>query len=753
MGQIASREIIKNPDGSESERFRDIETGQVLVDPKDYYVYEAKDLEAMGITKSVPLASGVSPVVNKKLLEDLKLHGPPVNEDGQPKYVPRMPTDNYGYKEVPATLKAAGFMPGVIGLAAKGAGMAMNANNVSATNSARKTLGLKENGWTSAKGVISDNKGLVANMQMGKNGSVPVSLGAAVTKDGRTTMTPDEARRRMAATPGYEESTKKEVKASVKEVKETYGQRGGIFGWALDAIGSPLASQEVSDDPQKDFEVAHTKFEKEREAAVKERERAAKSGTMTQAPSVEDAGGPGWASKDNRVTLSNLGSTRSQQIADATRNQLNYAAYKMSQETGKSITIDVVSGGQTANHDPRNKGKKGTDTGWTGSHRHDDGGAADFDVYSDGQRVSFDTPEGKSIFSGIGKYATAAGATGIGAGVDYMGAHRMHAGGGPTANWGGADWISQAQQEGFAYAPNSDYNDWASKFANDRVPTPTARPATPTYSNPADEYSGLTDTRASFMPSPSGAAPTVASDWASKVDARSRSLMSRTLAGEIDRSRTDLNSEDGRKEAYGILSTMMNRAEKYNGDVSKAIMAPKQYSTWNNEQSQQTMNINYNNDTTTYEGITAAFLSNPDNRMAYTNYHSVDVNPDWSSKMQDQQQIGPHKFGTLQEYQSKKSDVAEDDTTPIYARSNTADYESPSRRTPGLTTKDVYGGRGGVGASAIASNGGRITATKDGGVDYTSRTGVTSHTDSYGNESASWGGKSSSGSGRGFAPR
>jgi hypothetical protein len=44
--------------------------------------------------------------------------------------------------------------------------------------------------------------------------------------------------------------------------------------------------------------------------------------------------------------------------------------------------------------------------------------------------------------------AVRAGATGVGAGMGYMGAHTIHIGGGRATTWGGAPWIHGAWQRG-----------------------------------------------------------------------------------------------------------------------------------------------------------------------------------------------------------------------------------------------------------------------------------------------------------------
>ena len=144
------------------------------------------------------------------------------------------------------------------------------------------------------------------------------------------------------------------------------------------------------------------------------------------------------------VTEAQRGSIRSQPISDATRNQLALAA----NETG--VRVDVGSGGQPP------VGIPGVTR--TGSHRHDYGGAADVVLYDaqDGHKLDMTNPADQQK---MGQFVTSAvkhGATGVGAGVDYMGPNAIHIGGGSAVAWGGPDaravdappWLTAAHAAG-----------------------------------------------------------------------------------------------------------------------------------------------------------------------------------------------------------------------------------------------------------------------------------------------------------------
>lgn len=102
------------------------------------------------------------------------------------------------------------------------------------------------------------------------------------------------------------------------------------------------------------------------------------------------------------------------------------------QQAAKSAGVDVTvtSGGQPAYP----KGPR------TGSTRHDLGNAADLDLYMGGRILSDANPKDIEIKKKFVSAATAAGATGIGAG--YMGPTKIHVGFGTPAKWGGASWLS-----------------------------------------------------------------------------------------------------------------------------------------------------------------------------------------------------------------------------------------------------------------------------------------------------------------------
>lgn len=164
----------------------------------------------------------------------------------------------------------------------------------------------------------------------------------------------------------------------------------------------------------------------------------------------------GSAGDHSRIVMANEGKTRNRDLQSGLKDQLEYARIQAGLDE-----VRVTSGGQTSSRDPRKKDKVG---GWTGSHRHDDGGAGDLQLVKDGKVVDFTTKEGKELYSKFITASREAGATGIGLGADYMGTKTIHVGGGKEAMWGGApDWAREAFNKGKEASGSFDMAAWKDK--------------------------------------------------------------------------------------------------------------------------------------------------------------------------------------------------------------------------------------------------------------------------------------------------
>ena len=132
------------------------------------------------------------------------------------------------------------------------------------------------------------------------------------------------------------------------------------------------------------------------------------------------------------------GATRKLPINETTRRILLTA----SRQSG--LRVYVFSGGQPPQGHNR-----------TGTHLHDLGGAADLYLVDPVTHHILDMrdPDDRVCMASFIQASVAAGATGVGAGLGYMGVHAMHIGGGAAAYWGGAEWVPAAYERGLAGLP------------------------------------------------------------------------------------------------------------------------------------------------------------------------------------------------------------------------------------------------------------------------------------------------------------
>ena len=163
--------------------------------------------------------------------------------------------------------------------------------------------------------------------------------------------------------------------------------------------------------------------------------------TPQSSPTSGGAPAPGYSSTES-------GKGKIEELQSGIRNQpinerLKSVLQKAADEAG-GLTVKVISGGQpSANEGGRR----------TGSTRHDHGNAADVDLYMGNRKLSPLNSEDKELMKKFVSAASAAGATGIGAGEGYMSSDgsRIHVGFGKPAIWGAggagggaADWLREA---------------------------------------------------------------------------------------------------------------------------------------------------------------------------------------------------------------------------------------------------------------------------------------------------------------------
>lgn len=150
------------------------------------------------------------------------------------------------------------------------------------------------------------------------------------------------------------------------------------------------------------------------------------------------------------------------------------ALYEQAARAAGISAIRVTSGGQPAAGPNR-----------VGSTRHNHGNAGDIQLLVNGRVLNFTNPQDLPIMQKFVSAAHSGGATGIGAGVDYMGPSTLHVGYGAPAVWGAGgssknapDWLREAVggagSPSAAYAPRPAQVGGAPDAAT--VPNPRMRP-------------------------------------------------------------------------------------------------------------------------------------------------------------------------------------------------------------------------------------------------------------------------------------
>lgn len=204
-GPLAIPNVIKGDDGNLHTVYLDINTGQQISDLKGYTIldnngnyYTPSDTEDTNKDGSID---------DDEVSTFLKSQGAARTETGSGQSVvagggpPGTASNNFGYTSKPswagAATMAASLANPALGAVASMASKAVNVANMDAVNSARKGLGLSAlSGAQMAKQAMKDNKGQIANVNIGDN---KYSVGfEAMSPDNKTNLTYNEAKTRAA---------------------------------------------------------------------------------------------------------------------------------------------------------------------------------------------------------------------------------------------------------------------------------------------------------------------------------------------------------------------------------------------------------------------------------------------------------------------------------------------------------------------------------------------------------------------------
>lgn len=248
---FAIRKLKRGPDGRVYVVFVDAKTGQEVKDAQSYNIIEqGHQVETDSQTPVDETQNKEEPSLTKKIISGRD--GGSDDSMSQQVVNDREMGNNYNYYNSPSALGMAGFLPGPVGLAAKAGGLGIRANNEVATNEARDMLGMKDKGLMSTvKSLIGDQKGYIGDVSYDDpNKSTPVGF-EALDKQGRTTLTPNEARNRQQLDPDFKEATPAVMKQSVSSFKKEnpnarQGLLSGLFSGARDLFSSILGGDKQS---------------------------------------------------------------------------------------------------------------------------------------------------------------------------------------------------------------------------------------------------------------------------------------------------------------------------------------------------------------------------------------------------------------------------------------------------------------------------------------------------------------------------
>lgn len=200
---------------------------------------------------------------------------------------------------------------------------------------------------------------------------------------------------------GYMSVTQKYEK-TIKTINQLMlGQQAALTGLA----GANNDLLETTGDTSKGLALNTVEFE----ANAKAREKQAAAAEKNAKANAKAAAA---AKSATHIQYANQSATRNKAIAPELISALSFL-----QEEG--IVFKVTSGGQ---------GAKGSGAKRVGSTAHDNGRAADGDLYKNGRKLDWNNSKDLPLLKSIVEEAAARGINGIGAGNDYMGAGRFHFG-------------------------------------------------------------------------------------------------------------------------------------------------------------------------------------------------------------------------------------------------------------------------------------------------------------------------------------
>jgi len=612
------------------------------------------------------------------------------------------------YINKPDWIKYAAMLPGVGGKIAKVASTAANVNNVKAVNDSRKALGIDPlSTKDKIKGTLRDQKGQVADVKI-NNQKYSVGF-EAMSPEGRTNLTPEEARKRSLTLGGIQEIERRPAVEGSVEAKGSPMERltGLKEGWVGDYLDRKFGGKTADDTATAPaptatpIGVTTTPSKDIRVGDLARNPYDTQIGNPQRPTSLTDLSrNPYDTQKSNYVPQTHadavagfIPSFGPKRPNEPSGDIVNQVRTQVAQTLGPGYTVIGISGQE-------NPGKQ------HGSDRHRTGKSMDFDVIDpQGNKVT----DPKILNDLASQFAYTHPKAGIGFGEGYMAPGRMHLDTtGKALEWGALD-------------PNKGYNsrsmmDPALATTIDATrkgfqPTPFANPGVPTprpeYTPPAPpNVSGLGISQPAYanvsaldpvgnsldpikstsvfdqiQPNTESYAKSIVSqgitgqgrgviseDISNASPAKMAALgltprsdaqisqISKAFAGELSPQQLEgIKNGDpvARAEYASMIATAENRAKSdYKGGSLDKVFDPSQYMSMS-AANLGTTTQNYSLYKDALEATAREYYAGtlaPTNFDYSSYYNPNEANPSWGAKMSNTGMVGDHKFGTLPEY-------------------------------------------------------------------------------------------------------
>lgn len=604
------------------------------------------------------------------------------------------------YINKPDWIKYAAMLPGVGGKIAKVASTAANVNNVKAVNDSRKALGIDPlSTKDKIKGTLRDQKGQVADVKI-NNQKYSVGF-EAMSPEGRTNLTPEEARKRSLTLGGIQEIERRpdvegSVEAKGSPMERLTGLKEGWVGDYLDRKFSGKAADDTATAPAPTaapIGVTTTPSKDIRVGDLARNPYDTQIGNPQRPTSLTDLSrNPYDTQKSNYVPQTHaeannapVGLMRS--YGDKRPNAPNESIENaVQQSVGRALGP-----GYTVIH---TSGQEG-DLPQYGSNRHKTGNAVDYKIKEDatGRILDVNNPEDRKKLEAVAHTGSADfGIKGVGIGTNYMGAQAFHfdqvtPGKGQDYEWGD---IGNANQQSLIAARGM--------YGID-PPVPTPRPTTPDVAglgisqpayagvNPLDPVGNSLDPIKStsvfdqIQPNTESYAKNIVSqgiagqgrgviseDISNASPAKMAALgltprsdaqisqISKAFAGELSPQQLEgIKNGDpvARAEYASMIATAENRAKSdYKGGSLDKVFDPSQYMSMS-AANLGTTTQNYSLYKDALEATARDYYAGnlKPGSFDYSSYYNSNIaDPSWGAKMSNTGIVGDHKFGTLPEY-------------------------------------------------------------------------------------------------------